>query len=396
MSHDVLLLLAGACLGLVPVLVWMAASGAPWSYWPYSSFIRMVLPSDGPRVGAYVTESRQLMPTAALAPIVLRYYRVLALPIVLALASIALGSSRWLRPRWGRGVADTAANDRFVLLLAVWWILDMALVWVSPRSYEQYYLPLTASAAMLGAYSVGLLHRRLAAMAPRARWTVAAVVALLTVALSHHIVIGLTHSPFSGNAYKSRRRGYAQSVRETLQRLETGPLHTWEQASAEIRAHTRPSDRIYVWGWYPGIYVSAQRLSSSPRACEGSMHTLAPEALAQRVEDILAAFERSPPEVIVDSRKRHFPWNRPPLELWPRTRAGYLPPVRYATDSYDATYVPWLEEQFGKAEARRYEAMKPLREYVMRDFVVAAEHGPHVVFQRRHASPRAAPGAMGG
>src|SRR4030043_1245884 len=44
--------------------------------------------------------------------------------------------------------------DRFVFLFAVWWLLDMGFVWVSPHSYEQYFLPLNASGAMLGGYLI--------------------------------------------------------------------------------------------------------------------------------------------------------------------------------------------------------------------------------------------------
>ena len=37
----------------------------------------------------------------------------------------------------------------------------MAFVWISPHSYEQYYLPLNASSAVLGSYLVGLYAYRL-------------------------------------------------------------------------------------------------------------------------------------------------------------------------------------------------------------------------------------------
>ncbi len=92
---------------------------------------------------------------------------------------------------------------------------------------------------------------------------------------------------------------------------------------------------MYVWGWVPGIYVQAQRMSPTPKAFEGTMHTLPPQQLADRVQEILKAFEKNPPKFIVDTRKIHFPWTRPPLELWPlghsRRRQRRLPARRTKT-----------------------------------------------------------------
>ena len=67
---------------------------------------------------------------------------------------------------------------------------------------------------------------------------------------------------------------------------------------------------MYVWGWIPGIYVQAQRMSPTPKAFEGMMHTLPPAQLADRVQEILTAFEKNPPKFIVDTRKIHFPWTQ--------------------------------------------------------------------------------------
>jgi hypothetical protein len=384
-AHDLLVLLGGAAASLLPVLVWLALAGAPLVHWPYSTFVRAVLPAGGDRVGSYLAESRKMMPAASLAPIVLRYLKVLSLPVLLAGVSALLALWRWIRDRR----ATAAAPDvGVVLLLAVWWAADMALVWVSPRSYEQYYLPLTASGSMLGAWVVAEIGRRAVAGGPG--WRLAATaMAVIAAVLLAPIVIGLSHSPHSGSAYEDRRRGYAQSVRQTLNRLEHGTTYPWEQAGDDIREHTRPSDTIYVWGWYPGLYVRAQRFSPTPTSCLGSMHTLPPEQLADRVTGILESFHAQPPEVIVDSRKRHFPWDRPPLELWPRTRRGYLPTHTETVQLFDRRYAGWLAERFGEAEAARFAAMTPLRGYVMRHYTIVAEYGELVVFRRRppHAPP---------
>ncbi|GAI43256.1 unnamed protein product, partial [marine sediment metagenome] len=143
--------------------------------------------------------------------------------------------------------------------------------------------------------------------------------------MSWHIFFGIKTSPHSGIIYRNpatgnpeKRNGYAQKFQQISRRQK----YPWERVGKYIQDYSTLSDKIYVWGWVPGIYVAAQRLSPAPKAFEGTMHTLSPEVLSERIDEILSAFEKEPPKFIVDSRKNHFPWDRPPLELWPLTRKG--------------------------------------------------------------------------
>jgi hypothetical protein len=113
------------------------------------------------------------------------------------------------------------------------------------------------------------------------------------------------------------------------------------------------------------------------------MHTLTPQVLSERVDEILGAFEKEPPKFIVDSRKDHFPWDRPPLELWPRTQKGFLPAVPQIIRQYDTLYTKELREKIEPDEALRYEAMKPFREYVMQNYKVVRPFGAHILFQQK-------------
>jgi hypothetical protein len=42
-----------------------------------------------------------------------------------------------------------------------------------------------------------------------------------------------------------------------------------------------------------------------------------------------------------------------------------------------------LRERHDAAEAARYEAMQPLRQYVMKNYVVVGEFGAEILFQRK-------------
>ncbi len=416
-GKDVLLLAAGAIIVLTPIIAWYVRMDAPTMYWPYSFLFKPVFsvfhaerpaaepapaqvqqtPTTGKTDDSlilkllpnYVSESWKALDSAGRKEAflrVLRYYKLLLLPIALALGAIVARVAVLLRRRRGKPEDPADADPgRFVLLLALWWLFDMAFTWVSPRSYEQYYLPLNASAAMLGGYFVGLYAHRLRTDRDRTRWVILGLLGVvLMITLSWHIFFGIAKSPHSGAAYRKPDRGYLQRWQEVRQ----GAVYSWESVGDYIQQHSEPTDPVYIWGWVPGIYVRAQRRSAMSKAFEGLMQTVTPEELSKRVQEILQAFQDNPPKFIVDTRKEDFPWNRPPLELWPiavfgEKNVSFLPPDPATVSSYDAFWVPLLRQHFGgQAEAGRYQALAPLRKYIMENYTVAEPRGYRVAQTR--------------
>jgi len=413
---DILLLSAGAVISISPICLWLAAEKSPMNYFPYSSLWRPIVTSlRGPQDSSehktpkavqntpvkqgllmkflppYVRNSWQILKPEQIKQAklrVLRWYRLLILPIALALGSIIIRVVRIISIELKKSKSYTTTSyDRFVLLFAVWWLLDMSFVWISPHSYEQYYLPLNASATMLGGYLIAIYNNKLKSTAYKPKWVLTGIVGfLLMIIMSQHIFFGIKKSPHTEVIYRNRAgnpekdRGYAQKLNEISRHLK----YPWILVGEYIRNNSTLNDKIYVWGWVPGIYVAAQRLSPAPKAFEGTMHTLAPEVLSERIDEILGAFEKEPPKFIVDSRKDHFPWDRPPLELWPQTTKGFLPAVPQIISQYDTTYANMLREKIEPDEAIRYEVMKPFREYVMKNYkIVQPFVNPHVLFQRK-------------
>ncbi len=448
-GRDVALLVAGAVAMLAPLCIWYASMDTPLRSWPYSFLYRPLIsalapaqeqaaepqPSQAettpaastkPQSGlvlrllpGYIRDSWEALGPAARKDAflrVLRYYRLLILPILLALGAILARLVVLLRAR-GTKHKEKALDDpgRFIPLFAVWWLVDMAFVWVSPRSYEQYYLPLNASAAMLGSYSLYLFARRWHADRDKTRWIIVGLLGLvLMLVLSWHIFFGVLHSPHSGQEQPAPYRGYLQKWRE----VRAHPVYDWARVGDYIRENSQPTDTIYVWGWVPGIYVRAQRMSSAPKAFEGTMHTLPPQELAIRVQEILESFKKDPPKFIVDTLKIHFPWDRPPLELWPNiknalrllgsmprdneqlwrlisqtfgvlpsdlTAEGFLRPDKAdAIKRYDGAYGKTLGKKIGPDEAQRFDVMKPFRDYVVQNYrIVSQLSGQHVLFVRK-------------
>ena len=395
---DILLLLAGAAVTIGPLYLWIIGWDIHTSL-PYSfvwETVGKMLPTGAADEQAkaapgYIAAARELIPFAKQWPIVLRYYGVLILPIALAAGAIAARLIRMAIHRAGKLRPDSKKGyDRFVLLFAIWWLLDMAFVWISPRSYEQYYLPLNASAAMLGGYLIAVYRDKFTTATNKTGWLVVGTVGLLVmIMMSWHIFFGIEKSPHSGRNYGQKRRGYAQKLNEISRRRRDNLKGGWEVVGEYIRRNSDPTDKIYVWGWYPGIYVAAQRFSSASKAF--MMPRPAPAKLAVMIAELLTEFESQPPKFIVDSRKRHVPMDRPPYELWPIVpkgfmgikKADFLPLDKNVIAVYDKWWAQSLRKNFDEDEALRYEALKPFREFVMKNYKIVGTFGQHVLFQLR-------------
>jgi len=408
MGHDLLWLLAGFAAGIVPFYVWMLSRDVQMAL-PYAwvwDILAGMLPTGGAEAGTtdYVSGGRKLVPFSRQWPIVLRYYSLFLLPIGLAVGAIGARLILILRPTKPARKGQPEGIDRLVLLLAIWWVLDMAFVWISPRSYEQYYLPLNASAPMLGGYLVYLYARRLGTDRDKSRWVVVGLLGIvLMLGLTWHLFFGVRKSPHTGRIYRNpqtqkteRRNGYLQRWQQISRQRQAGLVYPWQQAGDYIREHSEPTDKMYVWGWYPGMYVRAQRFSAASKAV--CMPRPAPPVMEDLVAGLIAEFEAQMPKFIIDARKRHIPTERPPYELWPvlpqgfmgAQKASFLPADNEAiVQAYDQAWAQMLRQQFDEDEALRYEALRPLRRFIMNHYRVVTLFGTHVLFElKRPAAVR--------
>lgn len=395
---DILLLLAGAAIGIGPLYIWLIGwnvkMALPYAFvWTTLAKFLPAAPAAGqPKpAGGYIPDSRKLVTFSQQWPIVLRYYAVLILPIALAVGAILARTLRMIRNIVAKNKKTIQNCDRFVLLFAVWWLLDMAFVWISPRSYEQYYLPLTASAAMLGGYLIAVYTNLLANPVNKNVWRVVGIVGLLLMmGMSWHIFFGIEKSPHTGVEYGEKRRGYSQRLRDISRNRRDNLKGSWEIVGQYIRLQSTPDDKIYVWGWWPGIYVQAQRFS--PTAHAVMMPRPTPQILKGMITQMLNDFEQERPKFIVDSRKRHIPMDRPPYELWPIVPKGFmgmketdfLPLNTNLIQKYDKAWSDMLRNRFDEDEALRYEALKPLREFVMNNYRIVRMFGQHVLFELKN------------
>jgi len=393
---DILLLLAGVVVAIGPFYIWIIGWNVQAAL-PYQFFWQLFIPAkagSGSLGGSYISGARQLRPFSQQWPIVLRYYWLLILPITLAGGSIIARIVRLILNRTSKEKVTSSPYDRFVLLFAIWWLLDISFIWISPRSYEQYYLPLNASAAMLGGYVIVIYSDKFNSAAYKMKWAVVGFAGLvLMIVLSWHVFFGISKSPHFGDFYRNpttnvpeKRNGYLQRFREISSRRlairrHLGGKYSWEAVGEYIRDNSDTSDKIFVWGWYPGIYVAARRLAPTSWPFTSEMHTKTPERFASDIKGLLAELEADKPKYIVDSRKRHFPGNRPPLELWPITQQQIVKQLDPQTLNPDEVYAGWLSNTYDSDEAGRFMAMKPFREFVMKNYDVVQAFDPHILFK---------------
>jgi 4-amino-4-deoxy-L-arabinose transferase-like glycosyltransferase len=436
---DLVLVVMGGVLAIAPVQIWIGHIGSPMGLNPYVVMsyyafnkTRDILVHKAPpppptpaavqdgnrpvvvpvaKPATYLEASRIFVTFKEQAARVSRWYIVLILPVSLALGSIAARFVRAVVRRFRRTAAEGAKPyEHLVLFLGLWWLIDMVFVWVSPRPWEEYYLPLCASGAVTGGYLVALYRDKLRAVADKPFWVSLGVAGLVCmIIMAWPIVFGLRTSPQTGNKYSSLTNGYVQRLGDL------GGTAPWEEVAHYINKNSGPQDKIYVWGWFPGIYVESQRDSASttlPFTSEA--HVVPPNTLAVQVKDLLASFGRAKPRFLVDTRKPDTPFVYPPLEFWPFVPdSGFLPTDPATIRSYEMQWGQYLREsiaeywarsktpeearRLAEEEAQRFDAMKPLREYVMANYDVVMRdryrsaqgmglYGPfgsHVLFVRK-------------
>lgn len=339
-------------------------------------------------------------------------------------------------------------QDRLVLLFGIWWLLDMAFVWISPRSYVQYYLPLNGSAALLAGYVLYRCRENPAGyLWLLGSWLVTDFLLLWLEASDSFLQVGLKSAApkgygmhvvyhliplaigagvyFTFKAADLRpartillfllcvvmmlvwNRGNLKDFREKIEEVSdqrarhNTPL--WQQIGEYIRQHSQPEDGLYVWGWYPGIYVAAERFAPTRNPSEDNMHITAPKALGFRIEFLVKELSQRPPKFIVDAQKQHYPfYTHMNFDLWPRVpgKKEFVPPQMAGEWSEplnqvveDFTYQRLTDparaggpleadkaRELAREEKARHEAMRPLREFVMQNYT-PLDFGAMVAFQ---------------
>ena len=237
--------------------------------------------------------------------------------ILWVLAAVALR-------RTARGRAEVKTPDardapaQVVWLLALWTAAATALTFLGGRFFDHYFpavVPPLAALATVGYFAVR------ASM----RW--------------RRVVLGLALAPVFTCWFGALE--YPATM--TLLGDDRKP---YDQIAAYIQATTAPTDRVFVWGYYPLIYVAADRLAGSRfvgchyltgYAAIGLGQDLPPEiedklGVPDGFTTLLADLEASKPALFVDTSPGDLHhWRRYPLSRYPVLSEYVTSHYRYLT-----------------------------------------------------------------
>jgi len=158
-------------------------------------------------------------------------------------------------------------------LVLLWVLGDLGGALAGGRHYEHYYLPMAASLSV----AVGLLVAQVREEVgeERSRVTVAVLAALIIGPIAMRLVVELS---------------------------DLTPGHgkwPWSTLAERIELHRRPSDTLFIWAYWPGIYFQTGMRSPVHQLFGHHLGDF-PAASARFGKEILADLHRSPPTFVVD------------------------------------------------------------------------------------------------
>jgi len=186
--------------------------------------------------------------------------------------------------------------------ITLWWALwSFAVLWVSGTFYWHYFLQLISPFSVLTAYgiiatwkwtkSLSSLYRVVA----RGVWTI-----LLVIMVT--IFIKTDYKYFFSFTAEEQTIFQHQYADGTLD--EYGIFNIFQRKTASyIRAHTNPTETIYVWGIAPQLYFLAQRRAATQYRNNYNISSIFTDNLQKELQAyapiVMEEIKRSPPAFIV-------------------------------------------------------------------------------------------------
>lgn len=217
----------------------------------------------------------------------------------------ALASALWFLAV--RGVIQTRAY-----YLALWTVTATALTFLGGRFFDHYFPAVITPLAALGGIGFLTIQRK------------RLMIAILAVpVLACWLAVWNIH---------------------TVQHWFGEPIRHYDEIADYIDAHSKPDERVFVWGYFPPLYVAADRLSATRYtgchyvtgyAAIGLGRDLDPATedtlgVPNGFDILLADLERWKPVLVVDTAPADLHhWKRYPLSRYPKL-------AQYVTEHYEA------------------------------------------------------------
>lgn len=244
------------------------------------------------------------------------------LPLLMCAAAGIHAFLWWLRPAHRPQEievplkAQQPSVPRFVLLFAIWWAVAFWGASASPHHFRHYLIPTMAPMLLIAAYliniiksEVGLIQR----LQQRA-WVCGAFVLMGWL------------------AWDSVYSHVGELARVWEARFERKKRAAWEMIGDAVIRHSTPDQKIQCWGYYPGVYLYAKRMSASRFTTTEKIGQVKDSADFQRRE-LYEIFKNDPPALFVLSDEDYY---------WFTDPQPHSPPV----DWIGKWLATWLDEKY--------------------------------------------------
>ena len=251
---------------------------------------------------------------------------ILLLPLLMAIATVVHALLWWLRPQYRPPEIEAplrALNpvcSWHVPLFAAWFLMSFYAALLSPHGFRHYLVPTIPPLLLLDGYLINVLRAetRLLRRLQQRAWVTAAFVAMAYFAYE---AVNLQFAEMS-KVWVSRIDPWLNGVGRY------DPSH-WEVVGDAVQRLTAPNDKIYCWGYMPGVYLQARRINACRFTTTEKVGQVGSRAMFI-LREIERTFRANPPAVLTFQADDY-------LWLHGRSRTGVPSDVRLG---------PWIDENY--------------------------------------------------
>lgn len=270
---------------------------------------------------AYFAAGASQWPYSYLSWVLLKdhFFPILRLPLLMAIAACIHAALWRLRPAFRPPEIEQPLREfgtpcpRYVLLFAMWFIASFWGALLSPHAFRHYLVPTIPPLMLLAGYLIHVLQAemRLLVRLQQRIWVAAAFVAI---------------GYFSLDAV---RRQLEEISKVYVYRFVQGEKADWEIIGRAVARITGPDDKIHCWGYFPGVYLVAQRINTSRFTTTEKVGQVPGQADFVLVE-LERVLKSDPPVALVVSADDH---------LWLHGQHPHKPKT-------DVLLGPWIDEHY--------------------------------------------------
>lgn len=241
-------------------------------------------------------------------------FPILRLPLLMAVAAVIHATVWWWKPKLRPQEIEAPIRafgpvvPQYMLLFGAWYLAAFYGASVSPHHFRHYLTPTIPPLLLLCGHLISVLKTEASLLQ---RFAQRGAVVAAFVAMGY----------FAWDAARLQIEEVAKVWWErTHGQWKIRPT-AWEAIASEVVKYSKPDQKIHCWGYFPGVYLSAQRINVSRFITTEKIGHVGDHAEFVR-KDLLHAFQTDPPAVFVTSISDYYWFTDPQPGQKPRDWLG--------------------------------------------------------------------------